>query len=252
MNLDRNFKNFKFKTSVKKAIVLALSSAFIVTGIGITQLPQSIANANAKQVLQKQDQKRGPVAPEVMAQDIQDSFGIDKQTILTYHDQGWKMPDLRMAAFISYASDKPFSEVLNAKTMTNDWREVSESFGVTKEKMQTLMQSKMSKQMAENLGVAETVIDSFLSKGYHPHDISMAIALSKHADKSIDEIINMKKINNRWSDVAASLGINDQDYQESRDLARQCGPMKQGWHSKDKAFGMHHKDCAPPQGAPSN
>jgi hypothetical protein len=233
MNLENQLQTFKSKVLAKKAIVLALAGAFIVTGIGITQLPQSVALAATQKLEQKDQRQAYYFNPEIMAQNIQDCFGIDKQALLDYNKQGWKMHDLNKAALIAYASEKPISDILNAKTMTNDWKDVGESFGVTREKMHTVMQTMMSKKMAANLDVNSDVINSFLSQGYHPRDIAMAVTLSKHSDKTIDEVITMKKINNRWSDVATSLGISNEDYKQYQDSVRQCLPGKQ-------AMGKNH------------
>lgn len=232
MNLENKLQTFKSKTLAKKAIVLALAGAFIVTGIGITQLPQSVALAATQKSEQTDQRQTHYFNPEIMAQNIQDSFGIDKQVILDYNKQGWKMHDLNKAAFLAYASEKPISDILNAKTMTNDWKDVGQSFGVTREKMHTVMQTIMSKKLATKLEVNSDVISSYLSQGYHPRDIAMAVTLSKHTDKTTDEVINMKKINNRWSDVATALGISDEDYKQYQDSIRQCLP---GNH----AMGMH-------------
>lgn len=234
MNLENSLHNFKSKVLTKKAIVLALAGTFIVTGIGITQLPQSTALAATHQFKEDRQQQAPYFNPEVMAQNIQDCFGIDKQVILDYNKQGWKMHDLNSAALIAYASEKPISDILSAKTMSNNWRDVSESFGVTTEKRYAVMQTIMSNKMAKKLDVSSDTISSFLSQGYHPRDIVMAVTLSKHTDKSIIDVINMKKINNRWSDVAASLGISAEDYQQYQDEVRQCLPGRMGMnHDKD-------------------
>ncbi|MBP2631469.1 MAG: hypothetical protein H6Q70_2097 [Firmicutes bacterium] len=235
MNLESNLQTFKSKVLAKKAIVLALAGAFIITGIGITQIPHSVVHAATQQVNQENQRQAPYFNPEVMAQNIQDCFGIDKQVILDYNKKGWKMHDLNSAALIAYASEKPISDVLNAKTMTNDWKEVSESFGVTVEKRHAVMQTIMSNKMAKSLDVSSDSINSFLSQGYHPRDIAMAVTLSKHTDKSIDEVLNMKKINNRWSDVATSLGVSAEDYQQYQDSVRQCLPGRKGiGHDKDR------------------
>jgi plasmid maintenance system antidote protein VapI len=241
MNLENQLQSFKSKVLAKKAIVLALAGAFLVTGIGITQMPQSVAIAATQQVQHQEQHQRPDFNPEVMAQNIQDSFGIDKQVILDYNKQGWKMHDLHKAALIAYASEKPISDILNAKTMTNDWKNVGESFGVTKEKFHTVMQTMMSKKMATTLGVNSDVINSFLSQGYHPRDTAMAVTLSKHTDKTTDEILNMKKINNRWSDVATALGISDEDYNQYQDSVRKCLPGKNHGHHGDGLEFKHRR-----------
>ena len=238
MNLENKLQTFKSKVLAKKTIVLALAGAFIVTGIGVTQMPQSVALAATQKLEQKDQRQTYYFNPEIMAQNIQDCFGIDKQVILDYNKQGWKIHDLNKAALIAFASETPISDILNAKTMANDWKDVGESFGVTREKIHTVMQTMMSKKMATNLDVDSVVINSFLSQGYHPRDIAMAVTLSKHTDKTIDEVINMKKINNRWSDVATALGISNEDYKQYQDSVRQCLPGKQ---AMDKDHPQGHR-----------
>lgn len=51
-------------------------------------------------------------------------------------------------------------------------------------------------------------VKSLLDNGYHPRDIKYAGKFANKTKKSVDEILAMKKINNKWKDVAKSLGIS--------------------------------------------
>ena len=45
-------------------------------------------------------------------QNISEYFGVDKQTLVAYYNNGWEMPELRRGAFLAYASHKSFDDVV--------------------------------------------------------------------------------------------------------------------------------------------
>lgn len=212
----------KSKASVKKTIILALTGAFVLTGIAATQLPQSVAQA-AAQSFHYRGNHNGNYNQnfnvDIAAQDLADVFGLDKQTILDYNAKGWRFRDLDHASFIAYVSKKSLPDVLNAKTVTNSWRDVSDSFGITWEQSRAAHQSLMSKTLATDLQLDESTVNNLLNDGYRPGDIAMASTISKKADQSFNNVLIMKKINNSWYDVATSLGLSDQEYRDCRDNA---------------------------------
>lgn len=248
MKMASEFKSkaygIKSKALVKKGVTFALVGAFAVTGIVAAQLPQSVAMAATQQNFYHHDRGyRGDFSAETAAQDMQDTYGVDKQAVLDYNAKGWRFRDLERAAFISYTSGKPLSEVIGAKTVTNSWRDVSESFGITAEKDRASRQKLMSNRMASRLGMDAGEVNKALDEGYHPSDITMAAMLAKKADKSFKNVLNMKKINNSWYDVAASLNIDEQELYQIRTDARDCmdgyghmgrgyrGDHRGGWHN---------------------
>lgn len=213
-------QQIKTKVVAKKLVILAVTGAFVLTGFGATQIPQSVALAATRDFHQQDRYYDQDFSPERMAENMQEIFGIEKQVILDYNAKGWRFRDLHEAAFISYASQKSFSDVLNAKTVINSWRDVSENFGLTRQQRRSAESMMMSNQMATYWDISASTIKELLDAGYHPRDIGMAATLSKKADKSIDTVLEMKKINNAWYDVAASLGLSDADYNQCRDDAR--------------------------------
>ena len=48
-------------------------------------------------------------------QNISEYFGVDKQTLVAYYNNGWEMPELRRGAFLAYASHKSFDDVMNLR-----------------------------------------------------------------------------------------------------------------------------------------
>ena len=60
-----------------------------------------------------------------------------------------------------------------------------------------------------------------IDKGYHHRDITMAAYLAEKSGKSVDSVLQMKKINNRWIDVAKSLNV---EFNPPRDKANFSRP----------------------------
>lgn len=231
----------KTKIVAKKLIILAVTGAFVLTGLGATQIPQSVALAATQNFHQQDRHYNRDANPERMAENIQEVFGIEKQVILDYNAKGWRFRDLHEAAFIAYASQKTFSDVLNAKTVTNSWRDVSESFGLTKEQRRSVERMMMSNRMATHLEISASTVKNLLDAGYHPRDIAMAATLSKKSNKSMDAVLGMKKINNSWYDVATSLGLSDTTYNQCRDDARYGYGDKKGMdRDYDRGDGWHN------------
>ncbi len=206
--------NLLSKNNKKKTLVLALAGAFAITGIGTTYLNQT-AFAAADTTQQNQapmhgDHKRMPkVMTDEMAQQFATTFNVDKQVLLDYQTKGYTIRDFHQAALIASAGNKPFVDVMNAKTATNSWKDVMDSFSITNEQLQQAAQGFMSKQIATMMQLDETTINGLLKDGYQPNDIVMASALSKQSSKTISTVLNMKKINNTWKDVATALGIDE-------------------------------------------
>lgn len=112
--------------------------------------------------------------------------------------------------------------------------------------------SYVAKHIAERGNVEEATALQLLQGGYHGRDIDHAGIIAKAAGKDIRDVLSMKKINNRWSDVAAALGVALEDLR-SQD---QRGPHHGGPAGEDRGFanghghGQHHggqPPCNPPQ-----
>ena len=104
-------------------------------------------------------------------------------------------------------SGKSFEDVLALKTDDKDWRTIGRSLGVTREKVASMRCEMTAKDLSQDGNVDETTAMNLLQAGYEPWDISWAAALAKAADKDIQSVLDLKKINNRWSDVAEQLGV---------------------------------------------
>ena len=97
---------------------------------------------------------------------------------------------------------------------------------MTREKVESVRCEMTAKDLSQDGNVDETTAMNLLKDGYEPWDISWAAALAKAADKDIQSVLDLKKINNRWSDVAEQLGVDRRVLQKFRGP----GPHSMGWH----------------------
>lgn len=74
----------------------------------------------------------------------------------------------------------------------------------------------IAKMMAKKGDVDESTALKLLKNGYHPRDIEVAGKLAKETGKDIQKVLDMKKINNRWEDVAKSLGVDESKVRPQR------------------------------------
>lgn len=215
---------------LKKTLLIALAGAFVLTGAAAYNMPNHSAAA-PYQMKQTADQARGQYNKQFDAaqysQMLADDFGVDKNAVEKALEAGWRPNDLQRAAFIAYACDKSLDDVLNAKTPTNSWRDVSDDYGITSDKYYSVMQQLHCQRIAAVTGVDNAKLASLINDGYYTRDIAMAAALANKSGKSIDDVIGMKKVNNSWYDIAESLGVNQDDID---DLLYQCGPHHMNRH----------------------
>ena len=68
-----------------------------------------------------------------------------------------------------------------------------------------------------------------IDKGYHHRDITMAAYLAEKSGKTINAVLQLKKINNRWSDVAKSLNV---EFNPPKDKANFSRPERPDRPSK--------------------
>jgi hypothetical protein len=152
--------------------------------------------------------------PDRMVQHISDDFGLNRDEISKYMYQGDKPHDLMHAALLSKISDKSLVDVLSMKTLANTWSDVENSLGITKEQLHALHEDMIATKMAKDLSISKEKVLDLMDSGYIPPDITIAVILAKDTQKPINDILSMKKINNKWSDVLKTLGIDKEIFMQ--------------------------------------
>lgn len=107
----------------------------------------------------------------------------------------------------------------------NDWQPRAERFNKDGQRPhKPFNKEEAAEHIAKFAKLDKAKVLSLMENGYRPHDISMAGILADKSKKSVDSVLDMKKINNRWKDVASSLSVtlNKEDFPKP--------PRKPGHH----------------------
>ena len=162
-----------------------------------------------------------------VAQHIAESFGVDAKQVKSALDEQKDFRDIGRAAMLAKISGKSFADVMALKTDDKDWRDIESSLGVTREKVRQLRIEMTAKDLSRDGVIDEEGALKLLKDGYEPWDISCASILAEAAGRDIQSVLDLKKINKRWGDVADQLGV------DRRELKKFHGPGPHG-------MGEHH------------
>ncbi|WP_278833746.1 Tat pathway signal sequence domain protein [Mitsuokella multacida] len=162
-----------------------------------------------------------------VAQHIAESFGVDAKQVKSALDEQKDFRDIGRAAMLAKISGKSFADVMALKTDDKDWRDIESSLGVTREKVRQLRIEMTAKDLSRDGVIDEEGALKLLKDGYEPWDISCASILAEATGKDIQSVLDLKKINNRWGDVADQLGV------DRKELKKFHGPGPHG-------MGNHH------------
>ncbi|MDU2064348.1 MAG: hypothetical protein E6713_05835 [Sporomusaceae bacterium] len=152
--------------------------------------------------------------PNQFAEHVSSVFGVSKDEVLKYQQEHIAFRDIFRASFLAKASGKSLTEVMQAKTYDNTWKDVAQTLGVSKEQMKATRNDIAATRMEQKLKISKQTSLDLLGQGYHPRDITVANALAQNTGKSIGDILAQKRINNSWQDVAASLGVDENTFKE--------------------------------------
>lgn len=190
---------------MNKKTIASLVAGVIILGGAVTPFIAQAADQASPADIPEHHQ----MDPDKFAQNIADTYGISKDEILKYQQNGASFRDLSKAAFLAKASNKPLGEVLTAKTAANSWKSVANSLGVTREKVRAVRQDITATQLETKLSIPKQASLDLMNQGYRSQDIAVANELAKNTNKPIADILSMRQINNTWQNVSQTLGIND-------------------------------------------
>lgn len=229
----------------KKSIILALTGAFALSAFSLPFMQNVSAAANEPAMAMHH--REHPGADAWQMDDLADQLGISRDELKACLDHGTRIQDLHMAALIAETSHQSWKDILSAKTAANSWKDVCDQYKVSREDLHKTMEKHMAKRMAAKLSLEESTVSNFLNNGYLPHDIVFAAVLSQKTNKDIQNILDMKKINNRWEDVALDLGLSADDLQKCREELRTIMPMPpfERMHADEHFRPMMQNDMAP-------
>lgn len=201
--------------TMKKKFIAGIVAGAMLTGIGFSVTSVKAAENMEEQENPLQMQKgRMPHHPkvkmsaDVAAKHIHEMFGVDEKEVKAAIAEDRDFFDIGQAAMLSQISKKSFKDVLAMKTEGKKWRDVEKSLGVTREQVREQMCLMQAMHIGQNGNVDKDTALALLKDGYEPRDIECAGILAKAAGKDIQSVLDKKKINNKWTDIAAQLGVD--------------------------------------------
>lgn len=190
-----------------------VAGTFIIAGAASPFIVQAAETEKTPSAYHQRQEKK-QMSPEEAAKRISNTFGIDQSTILNYNNNGMSFKDIGKAAFLAKAGGKSIDSVISKKTADNNWKDVAQSLGITKEQIKAAHQDMAANQLNKRTGIDKKAALNLLKDGYRPHDIGMASQLANATKKPIKDVLSLKKINNTWSDVAKKLGIDAETFKK--------------------------------------
>ncbi len=197
----------------RKTIAAMVAGTFIIAGAASPFIVQAAEEQETPSAYH-QKEARKQLDPQIASKRISETFGIEQSVVLKYNNNGMSFKDIGKAAFLAKAGNQSIDSVISKKTADNNWKDVADSLGITKEQIKTAHQDLAADQLNKRTGIDKKAALSLLQDGYQPHDIGMASQLATASKKPIKNVLALKKINNTWSDVAAQLGIDAETFKK--------------------------------------
>ena len=208
------------KTSAK--ILTVTAAALLLSGIG-SQFEPLPANA-APPPPPKMERVAPQVRIDTKMQQLSDMYGIEKDTLMQYYNEGWKTKEISRGAFLAYASQKSFAEVMSLKDK-NSWPRVEYLLNLTPNDLKAAHDDLAAQYLSEKLSMNKTIITRLLRQNYSMGDVLHGILISQYCTASPEDIIAMHNPpETNWNAVADKLGVTDEQMQKIRDTMREVTP----------------------------
>lgn len=207
----------------KPAKILTVAAAtLLLSGIG-SQFNPLLVNA-APPPPPKMERVAPQVRIDTEMQQLSDIYGIEKSLLMQYYNKGWKLKEISHGAFLAYASQKSFTDVMNLKD-ENSWPRVEYLLGLTPNDIKAAHDDLAAQYLSEKLSVNKTIITRLLQKNYSMGDVLHGILISQYCTASPEDIISMHNPpKTDWNTVADKLGITDEQMQEIHNTMRDVAP----------------------------
>ena len=185
----------------KKLLVGLMSGALIFSCGAVNAAPETPEGDDAWQ--EEEASHRGG-----WAKYFSEKYGVDSAQVEAALNDGVHPGDVHHAAVLAKLSGKSFSEVLAMKV---SWFQVADKLGVKHEQLAEFFKQERDEHFAKQANIDTKTLESLLKNGYRPHDIVIAGKIAKAANKNIKSVLEKRRINNTWEDVAKSFGVNFND-----------------------------------------
>lgn len=204
----------------QRKMIAGIVAGLLLTAGGFGVLSaQSKSGDNPQQHMFAKGERPNGQAPKMdaaeAAKHVAEIFDVDEKQVKSAIDENKDFRDIGQAALIAKVSGKSFKDVMALKTDDKDWHEIGESLGVTREKVEEVRQDMTAQRLSQSGNIEEDAALKLLKDGYQPRDIDYAAAIAKASGKDIQSVLDHKKINNRWRDVAKEFGVDESVLQQN-------------------------------------
>lgn len=134
-----------------------------------------------------------------------ENYSVDPAQIEKAFQDGVHVNDIRFAAVLSKISGKNFADVLAMKV---DWFQVAQKLGISQNQLKNFFENERDEHFAKHAGIDVKTLQNLLKDGYDPRDISIAGKIAQASGKNIKNVLEKRRINNTWDDVAQSFGVD--------------------------------------------
>ena len=149
---------------------------------------------------------RKPMDKDKALNNLYNNFQYDKVELAQYLDKGLSYMELKNICLHAYAAKKPLQEVVQMREKYG-WIRVKYLLGLTPEKFAKREMEYKAERMERFFGLDKKLSIKYMKLGYGGHSVKRAIALSKNCDKSIEELLDMKTRQVKWSEICQQLGL---------------------------------------------
>lgn len=142
---------------------------------------------------------------DALAKDIAQQYGVNQTEVRTALGEDRLMDDIYYAAMLAKISGKSFANVLSMKA---DWFDVMKKLNITPEQWKNVLRDMTAEDIASRSYLDKETVKKLMDEHYSPRDIRTAGRLAHAAKKDVRSVLNMKRINQHWFDVAKELKVD--------------------------------------------
>ena len=220
--------------SERKKVLIGMVVGVLLLGGGVYGYVHAVDQVRAEaEAWQGQPPPMMQVDPEKAAKHIAAAFGIDESEVRAAIEAKRDFRDIGHAAMLAKISGKSFKDVLALKRDGKDWREVDGELHITREQIRGVMMEIEARHLAVRSNISEGKALALLRDGYRSFDVFEAAEIANASGKDIQSVLDRKKINNHWADVARGFGVDPALLREHRGTALEFLPCATAQRESD-------------------
>ena len=220
--------------SNRKKVLIGMAVGLLLVGGGAFGYVHTVGQVRAEaEAWQGQPPPVMQVDPEKAAKHIAEAFSIDESEVRAAIEAKRDFRDIGHAAMLAKISGESFKDVLALKRDGKDWREVDEELHITREQIRGVMMEIEARHLAARSNVSEGKALALLRDGYRSFDVFEAAEIANASGKDIQSVLDRKKINNHWEDVARGFDVDPELLREHRGTALEFLPCATAQRESD-------------------